>query len=97
VEGITIRRFRRIGIQHLCSEHPSWVRYLFLGKSERFHKMIILLICIIHEALNLKTRGRCLCVKEGKEHGKKIYLFLCNGEWLKVVWILMFLVVVCST
>ncbi len=22
-----------------------------------------------------------------KNHGKILYLFLCNGEWLKVVWI----------
>jgi hypothetical protein len=35
-------------------------------------------------------------MKEGKEHGKKNYLVLCNGEWLKVIWILMLLLVVCS-
>ncbi len=30
-----------------------------------------------------------LCEKEGENQGRK--LFLCNGKWLKVVWILAFL------
>jgi hypothetical protein len=38
-----------------------------------------------------------LCDKEGEEHGRKLYLSLCNGKWLKVVWILTFLFYVCST
>jgi hypothetical protein len=46
-----------------------------------------------HESLTLK---RCLCVtllceKKREEHGRKLYLSLCNEEWLKIVWILMFL------
>jgi len=36
-----------------------------------------------------------LCEKEEKGHGKKLYLSLCNGEWLKVVWIIMYLLGVC--
>ncbi len=32
-----------------------------------------------------------LMCEKGKKHGRKLYLSLCNGEWLKVVWILMFL------
>jgi hypothetical protein len=27
---------------------------------------------------------------EEKKHAKKLYLFLCTKEWLKVVWIIMF-------
>jgi hypothetical protein len=46
-----------------------------------------------HESLTLKG---CLCVtllceKEREEHGRKLYLSLCNEEWLKVVSILMFI------
>jgi hypothetical protein len=37
VERIMIRGFRRIRIQPLCVEHPSWVLYLFLGRSEGVH------------------------------------------------------------
>jgi hypothetical protein len=44
VEGIRIRRFkrikkyRRIRIQPLCGEHHSWVPYSFVGRSERFER-----------------------------------------------------------
>jgi len=38
-----------------------------------------------------------LCEKKREEHGKKLYLPLCNGKSLKVVWILTFLLGVCST
>jgi hypothetical protein len=52
-----------------------------------------------HESLTLRE---CLCVtfmyeKEEKKHGIKLYLSLCNGKWLKLVWILTFLFSVCST
>jgi hypothetical protein len=52
-----------------------------------------------HESLTL--RG-CLCVtflcgRVGEEHGRKLYLSLCNREWLKVVRILVSLCDVCST
>ncbi len=28
---------------------------------------------------------KCLCVRRKKEHGKILYLVLCNEKWLKVV------------
>ncbi len=31
-----------------------------------------------------------LCEKEREEHGRKLYLTLCNVKWLNVVWILVF-------
>jgi hypothetical protein len=40
-----------------------------------------------HESLTLEGY---LCVRKGKKHGRKLYLSLCNREWLKVVWILVF-------
>jgi gamma-glutamylcysteine synthetase len=41
---------------------------------------------------------KCVCnIEEKKKHDRKLYLSLYNGEWLKVVWILMFLLGVCST
>jgi hypothetical protein len=44
------------------------------------------------------SRGKSAYVTlKKKEHGRKLYLSLYNGEWLKVVWILVFLLVVCST
>jgi hypothetical protein len=90
VERITIRRSKRIRksrkirIQLLCSEHLSWVLYLFLGRNERFHSKI----------KSLTLRGYLcvtfLCEEKGEKHGRKLYLSFCNGKWLKVVWILMF-------
>jgi hypothetical protein len=44
--------------------------------------MIIFISC--HESLPLEGRlcVTLLCEKEGKEHGKKLYLSICNGKWL---------------
>jgi hypothetical protein len=28
---------------------------------------------------------KCVCVRRREEHGRILYLVLCNGEWLKVV------------
>jgi hypothetical protein len=36
-------------------------------------------------------------VREGEKHGRKMYFSLCNGEWLKVIWILGFFLGVRST
>jgi len=46
-----------------------------------------------HESLTLKgcLSVTFLCKKEREEHGRKLYLSLCNEEWLKKLWILMFL------
>ncbi len=42
--------------------------------------------------------GRSVCDIVGKKkHGKNLYLSLYNGKWLKVVWILVFLLDVYST
>jgi hypothetical protein len=45
-----------------------------------------------HESLALEGYlcVTLLCERKGKEHGRELYLSLCNREWLKVVWILMF-------
>jgi hypothetical protein len=32
-----IRKSKGVKIQPFCGEHPSWVPYLYLGRSEGFH------------------------------------------------------------
>jgi hypothetical protein len=32
-----------------------------------------------------------------RKNGKKLYLSLCSREWFKIIWILVFLLSVCST
>ncbi len=66
----------------------------FLGGVKNFIKRLE------NEKIKSLALGKCLCVtflceKKGKEHGKKLYLSLCNGECLKVAWILMFFLSVC--
>jgi len=85
VEGIMIKRSKRIRIQLLCDENNFWVLYLFLGRSKRFHYNIRSLVFIIHNALDIGSLGGCLCVtllceKEGEECGRKLYLPLCVME-----------------
>ncbi len=79
-----IRKSRKIRIQLLCSEHLSWVPYLFIGRNEKFHQKIRSLALRGYLCITL------LCERKGKKYGRKFYLSFCNGEWLKVVWILLF-------
>jgi hypothetical protein len=73
----------------------GFLTYL-LGRVKDLKEKVKWLIFIICAASNIRSlRGR-LCVtllyeRKRKEHGEKLYLSLCNGEWLKVVWILLFL------
>lgn len=67
-----------------------------LGRVKDLEEKVKSLIFIIRAASNIRSlRGR-LCVTllyeiKREEHGEKLYFSLCNGEWLNVVWILLFI------
>ncbi len=87
MERIIIRKYKRINKSRrirshtLCDEYLSWNFCLFLGRIEIFYYKIISLVFIYHEALNIRSLKRCLCVTLLCERRKK--------TWEKIIFVLM--------